>query len=89
MLFDSEIYDAPISEKLYAEYKRYYEVFSSPSGKAVLEDLMQAFDNRDSYIQGDSYATHFRDGQRSVILGIRRVLYGIEKNLWKLIEKGE
>lgn len=89
MIFDPGIYAKPITRELYAGYKRYYDVFTSPIGKAIFEDLIMAYDNRDSYVQGDPYATHFKDGQRSVILGIRRILYGIEKNLWKPEEEGE
>lgn len=82
-------YSQPISPELYAEYKKYYDVFTSPNGKDVFEDLIQAFDNRESYVQGDSYATHFRDGQRSVVLGIKKILYGIEHGLFQFIEEGE
>ena len=77
------IYDKPITKEQYAEYKKYYDLFATPSGKEIYADLLKTYYDRDSFIEGDPYATHYKDGQRSVVLGIKRIIDGIEKNLFK------
>jgi len=48
----------------------YREVFNSPSGKIVLEDMRVSFANRTSFVKGDPYETAFREGRRHVVLRI-------------------
>jgi len=48
----------------------YLEVFSSPGGRLVLEDLQKSFADRRSFVEGDPHATSFREGQRDVLLAI-------------------
>ncbi len=48
----------------------YREVFGSPSGKIVLEDMRAAWMNHTSHVPGDPYETAFREGKRSVVLRI-------------------
>jgi len=48
----------------------YRKVFSSGLGKTVLEDLRRSYGDRSSFIPGDPYGTHFREGQRGVYLDI-------------------
>lgn len=52
--------------------QEYLDIFSSISGKAVLEDMRKSFGDRLSHTKGDPYETAFREGQRDVYL---RILY--------------
>lgn len=51
--------------------KYYLEIFQgNPAGMKILEDLSIRFENRPSFVAGDSHATAKNEGQREVILYI-------------------
>lgn len=77
-------YKRAVSEDEYAKYKEYYDLFTSSIGKKIYEDLIETYHNIESFCYGDPYATHYKDGQRSVVLGIKRIVEGIEYNLFKV-----
>lgn len=51
-------------------YKAYYRAFNTEDGKLVLDDLIQNYHNRNSFVQGDPYCTSFNEGTRRVVLDI-------------------
>lgn len=75
-------YDFPIDKKVYANIRKVYDLFTTPLGKEVLDEMMETYEHRSSFVRNDPYATHFYEGQRSVILEIRRILNGIDKDLF-------
>jgi hypothetical protein len=54
-------------KKLYAAY---LDLFSSPNGQVILEDMKLGFNDRVSHVKQDPYTTAFNEGQRSVYLHI-------------------
>ena len=42
-------------------------VFTSPDGTLLLTQWMQSFCRRRSFVEGDPYATAFREGQRDFV----------------------
>ena len=54
-------------EKLIA----YYELFKSPNGKKVLEDLEEQYQLKSSVVQNDPHGTYFQEGCRFIYLLIR------------------
>lgn len=54
--------------------KLYQSVFSGPSGKAVLDDLMKAHNILSSTFDGDVNKTIFKEGERNVVLRILTIL---------------
>jgi len=50
--------------------KVYKQLFSTPNGKKVLEDLKDTFCERTSIVPGDPYMTHANEGAREVVLYI-------------------
>ena len=53
----------------------YNDVFTSESGKKVLEDLEKRCNwGWTSYVAGDSYATTFEEGKRAAILHIHQMI---------------
>jgi hypothetical protein len=54
-------------KKTLAAYK---DVFTSPNGKLVLEDLRLNNGDRQSYVKGDPYHTAFNEGRRAIYLDI-------------------
>lgn len=55
---------------------KYYQLFSSPLGAEILEDLRRRFYYRSSYAQGDPQHTVFREGQRDTVLFILNMIRG-------------
>lgn len=54
---------------------QYETCFGTPQGEKVLESLYQyCHQNSPSFVVGDSHYTAFREGQRSVILQIMKML---------------
>lgn len=54
-----------------------YRVFeTSGDGQTVLADLCESYMDRSSFVPGDSHATAFNEGQRSVVLAIFALLEG-------------
>jgi hypothetical protein len=52
-----------------------YRIFeTSVDGKAVLDDLCDAYYDRTSFVSGDPQATAFNEGARSVVLAIFQIL---------------
>lgn len=49
----------------------YYELFSSPNGKKVLEDLEEQYQMKSSVVSNDPYGTIFNEGCRFIYLLIR------------------
>jgi len=60
-------------EAILKKARLYYLVFTSPDGKAVLDDMVVAYQNRVSLDETnpDPYLTAFCEGQRSVVLQIQ------------------
>jgi len=55
--------------------KAYDQVFSTPDGREVLEDLAHKFWlTATGHIPGDTHTTAFNEGQRSVVLHILQAL---------------
>lgn len=79
-------YDLPIDKEAYAKMRKIYDLFATPLGEEVLDEMIETYELRNSFVRNDPYATHFQEGQRNVILEIRRILNGIEKNLFKISE---
>ena len=52
----------------------YRQVFSSPDGEKVLNDLNDQFYNVQSFVKGDPYATHVNEGGRMVMLHINTLI---------------
>lgn len=52
----------------------YHRAFSTEDGRAVLADLAASYQARRSFVQGDAYATAFREGQRDVYLAICQLI---------------
>lgn len=72
-------YDLPIDKEAYAKMRKIYDLFATPLGEEVLDEMIETYELRIS-------ATQFEEGQRSVILEIRRILNGIKRNLFKILE---
>ena len=50
-------------------------VFASPDGKLVLKKISQMCnENEPTYVDQNANGTAYKEGQRSIILGIRRML---------------
>ena len=50
-------------------------VFGSPDGKLVLKKLSEmCYENESTYVDHNSHGTAFHEGQRSIIIGIRKML---------------
>ena len=49
-------------------------IFGSAEGLRVLDHLHSLYAARTSVVPGDSYATHFNEGQRSVLLYLHRLI---------------
>lgn len=66
----------PIRKRLSAAQIKaaYKATFGSESGRIVLDDLLRSFVNRTSYVPGDPYGTHVREGRREVVLRIQFML---------------
>lgn len=52
----------------------YYEVFASPYGKLVLDDLAKMCYRDQSLFNGDPMVMAFREGMRNVYLGILAIV---------------
>jgi len=53
----------------------YHTAFDTDSGKRVLEDLSsKCYENRNTYVPGDTHHTAYHEGMRCVILNIRKML---------------
>lgn len=72
-------YDLPIDKEAYTKMRKIYDLFATPLGEEVLDEMIETYELRIS-------ATQFEEGQRSVILEIRRILNGIKRNLFKILE---
>jgi hypothetical protein len=58
--------------KYRAKVDAYKRLFSTEDGKVVLADLKQTYHmNGTTLTPGDSYGTHYHEGQRTVVLGIQ------------------
>ena len=62
-------------QKYLQQARDYHSIFTSETGKAVLNDLKKScFFNRTSHVPGDPYSSAFREGMREVILRIEIVI---------------
>lgn len=57
--------------------KAYHVTFTSTSGAEVLEDLSKTYLMVESHTPGDPYTTAFREGQRSIVLQIHRLMAAV------------
>ena len=71
-----------------AKLADYRETFATDQGKRVLWDMMKQFMMTRSFVPGDSYATHFNEGQREVLLHILNKLKTDPKKLLQQIDIG-
>lgn len=66
---------SPDSPKTVKKVQAAYRLFEmSPDGKAVLDDLCDAYYDRVSFVPGDPHTTAFNEGQRSVVAAIFQIL---------------
>jgi len=64
----------PEEQKLLAAY---HDLFESPLGKIVLDDLGKAcFRDETTFFPGDPYVSAAQEGRRSVYLRIQRMMKG-------------
>lgn len=52
----------------------FFNLFNTPDGKVVLDELKEQFVDRTSIVPGDPYATHANEGAREVILFINQMM---------------
>ena len=52
----------------------YLNTFISESGEIVLKDMKVSYNDRESFVPLDPFATAFAEGQRSVYLSILRMM---------------
>ena len=57
-------------EELEQEVATVKRLFASPDGQKVFKTMEAEFSDRSSFVVGDSHATAFKEGQRSVMLFI-------------------
>lgn len=60
--------------EVYIAATKYAATFHSPNGEWVLDDLKNSFSDRTSFVPGSDRETAFKEGERSVILRIERLL---------------
>ncbi len=68
--------DVERNEQLLRLKQIYYQLFSSPQGQEVMDDLRRRFFYRLSYTPNDPYHTAFREGQRDAISFITNMMRG-------------
>jgi hypothetical protein len=61
-------------ERLRAVKQAFVNVFSSPDGKKVLEQLKKEFDPDTLHVEGDTHATYINLGRRDVVIFIEEVI---------------
>lgn len=54
--------------------RNYVATFESSAGREVFRDLVQHYLYRTSHVPGDPYTTAYQEGQRSVVLAIRKAM---------------
>lgn len=65
----------PETAKVAKQVQAAYRIFeTSVDGKAVLDDLCDAFYDRISHVPGDPHTSAFNEGQRSVVAAIFQIL---------------
>ena len=52
----------------------YNQLFSTPDGREILNDLNDQFGNIQAFVPGDPYATHINEGGRMVMLYINQLI---------------
>lgn len=80
--------DYNVTREEFNRHKKCYDLYTSPLGKEVYKDMRQNYSDRDSFVPGDPHATCFMEGQRSIVLGIKRIIDGIEQNLFTITDEG-
>ena len=68
-----------MEEKTKERLIAYYELFNSPNGKKVLEDLEETYQMKSSVVSNDPYGTFFQEGCRFIYLLIRENMKNGEK----------
>ncbi len=63
--------DPKETKKILAAYRVFEQ---SVDGQIVLQDLCDSYYDRTSFVPGDSHATAYAEGQRSVVLAIFEIL---------------
>lgn len=73
-------------ERLLLRRRRYKQAFlNTPEGRWILADLCRRYHVWDvALMPGDPYGTHFRDGERNVIVEILRTLRLTEAEIMKI-----
>lgn len=66
--------DIERAKKSVSKIAAYKEVFSSPLGQVVLEDMMSTHYIQNTTFDGDSAKLIFREGERNVVLRILGLL---------------
>lgn len=61
-----------MSKEIEERTKQFKRAFETIDGKAVLEYLENKYYNKRTYSKGDAHHTSFREGQRDVVLEIRK-----------------
>ncbi len=74
------------SKRKYDLYIKYKQVFETPEGQAVLSDLMKTFHVMHSTLSDSPYETHYKEGQRSVVVRIIETLKVDPDQMKQLLE---
>lgn len=70
----------PETAKAVKKLQGAYRIFeTSVDGKAVLDDLCDAYYDRVSFVPGDPHTTAFNEGQRSVVAAIFQILEDLKQ----------
>lgn len=54
----------------------YRNVFNSPEGELVVNDMIRSYIMRDSFVPGDPCASAYNDGQKALVLSILAIAEG-------------
>lgn len=69
-------------------HENYQACFDAPAGQEVLRDLCRRYKvGETTFVPGDSHATSYQEGQRSVVVGILRAIGKDTTQLIKQIEE--
>lgn len=77
-------------QKSLIQTQRYSQVFTTPEGQYVLNDLMQVCHMLSpTHVTGDAHETAFREGKRNVVLRILQILGTDSEKLKEMINEGD
>lgn len=77
--------DKTAEQKKFDLFVKYQKVFDCPEGQEVLKDLLKTFHYFHSTLSDSPYETHYKEGQRSVVLRIISTLKVDPEQMLKLM----